>query len=196
MYSEPTSERYMTPIELERLLCVLRENTARNRVARLAALYLLSTGARLNEALKAKWEDVDRANRVWRIPASNAKSKKVRSVPLNDSAIEVLDQLGTEGKYDWLFVNMKTGKPITTISKTWERLRTKANLPWLKLHNLRHQYASFLVNDGRTLYEVQQILGHSDPSITQRYAHLSSRSLQDAANSASDAIKGATAESS
>ena len=126
---------------------------------------------------------------------TNSKSKKVRSVPLNDSAIEVLDQLGTEGKFDWLFVNIETGKPMTTIGKVWERLRTNVNLPWLKLHSLRHQYASFLVNGGRTLYEVQQILGHSDPSVTQRYAHLSTKSLQAAADSVSDAIKGVSAES-
>jgi hypothetical protein len=53
-------------------------------------------------------------------------------------------------------------------------------------------YASFLVNSGRTLYEVQSILGHSDAKVTQRYAHLSSKSLQSAANSASVMIKGAT----
>ena len=80
------------------------------------------------------------------------------------------------------------------IHKVWSRLRVDAGLPHLRIHDLRHQYASFLVNGGRTLYEVQQILGHSDPSVTQRYAHLSSRSLQDAANSASDAIKGAIQE--
>jgi len=59
------------------------------------------------------------------------------------------------------------------------------------IHDLRHQYASFLVNSGQSLYTVQQILGHSDPSVTQRYAHLSTKALQDAANSASVAIKGA-----
>ena len=57
---------------------------------------------------------------------------------------------------------------------------------------LRHQYASFLVNSGRTLYEVQQILGHADSSVTQRYAHLTSETLQAAANSASVAIQAAT----
>jgi site-specific recombinase XerD len=55
---------------------------------------------------------------------------------------------------------------------------------------LRHQFASFLVNSGRTLYEVQNILGHSDAKVTQRYAHLSSKSLQEAANSASAIING------
>jgi site-specific recombinase XerD len=66
--------------------------------------------------------------------------------------------------------------------KVWSRLRTAAGLPHLRIHDLRHQYASFLVNSGRTLYEVQQILGHSDPSVTQRYAHLSPGHLADAVN--------------
>ena len=58
-----------------------------------------------------------------------------------------------------------------------------AGLPWLRLHDLRHNYASMLVNSGRTLYEVQQILGHSQASVTERYAHLSTATLQEAANS-------------
>ena len=62
--------------------------------------------------------------------------------------------------------------------------RKEANLDHIRLHDLRHQFASHLVNSGRTLYEVQQILGHSDPSVTQRYAHLSTATLQDAADSA------------
>jgi integrase len=182
-------EHYLNDFELERLLGVLR--TDPNRTVCQIALFLLSTGCRLNEALRATWAQVDRGNRVWKIPASNSKSKRIRSVPLNDSALEVLQQLDTEGKFEHLFVNRRTGKPYGTIMKVWSRLRNKAALPHLRIHDLRHQYASFLVNSGRTLYEVQQILGHSDPSVTQRYAHLSSKSLQDAANSASMAIKGA-----
>jgi integrase len=152
---------------------------------------LLSTGARLNEALSAKWDQVDRLTRVWRIPSAVSKSGKIRAIPLNDSALEVLGELDTEGSFEHLFVNRQTGKPYTTIMKVWGRLRLKAGLPHLRIHDLRHQYASFLVNAGRTLYEVQQILGHSDPSVTQRYAHLSTKSLQDAANSASLAMNGA-----
>ena len=110
-------------------------------------------------------------------------------MPLNDSALDVLAQLDTEGEFENLFVNRQTGKPITTIMRTWTRLRNKAGLPHFRIHDLRHQYASFLVNAGRTLYEVQQVLGHSDPKVTQRYAHLSTKSLQDAANSASVMIK-------
>jgi integrase len=181
-------ERYLDDAELARLLTVLRSDSRRAVCS--VALFLRSTGARLNEALHAQWSQIDRANRVWRIPASNSKSKRVRAVPLNDSALDVLNQLGTEGEFDYLFTNRQTGKPYVGVHKVWERLRLKAGLPTLRIHDLRHQYASFLVNSGRTLYEVQQILGHADSQVTQRYAHLSTKSLQDAANSASLIIQG------
>jgi len=184
-------ENYMNTQELEALLEVLR--TYPNRPVCNAALFLLSTGARLNEALSARWEHIDRENRVWRIPATISKSKRVRTVPLNDSAIEVLDALGTEGKFAELFISDQTGRPLRYIQKVWERLRKEAGLPNLRIHDLRHQFASLLVNAGRSLYEVQKILGHSSHSVTERYAHLDKKSLMDAANSASVKIKEATA---
>jgi len=194
MYRESGTEHYLQADDLQNLLTVLTTGTKRNFMVRMLALFLLATGARLNEALRAKWQDIDRENRVWRIPASNSKSKKVRSVPLNDSAIEVLDQLGTEGKIEWLFQSV-TGDRLKYVHRVWERLRIKAGLPHLRLHDLRHQHASFLVNSGRTLYEVQAILGHNDPSVTQRYAHLSTKTLQDASDSASAMIQGAMKKS-
>jgi site-specific recombinase XerD len=175
-------ERYLEKDQLEKLLSVLK--TDQNRSVCQIALFLLSTGARLNEALTATWGQVDIPNRVWKILAINSKSKRIRSVPLNDSSIDVLNQIGIKDKNDHVFLSPK-GTPYKAIHKSWERLREKAGLPHLRIHDLRHQYASFLVNSGRTLYEVQQILGHSTPNVTTRYAHLSTKSLQDAANSAS-----------
>jgi integrase len=67
-------EHYLDDAELERLLRVLKEDSPRHRSVRLIALFLLSTGARLNEALRARWQDIDRSNRAWRIPALNSKS--------------------------------------------------------------------------------------------------------------------------
>ncbi|SFM74613.1 site-specific integrase [Nitrosomonas communis] len=180
-------EHYLSDAELERLLAVLR--TDENRAVCQIAMLLLSTGCRLNEVLSAKWADVDLDKKILRIRAINSKSKRLRSVPLNDSAMEVLNQLDTQGKFEHLFVNQQTGKPYTTITKVWHRIRQKAGLDHLRLHDLRHQYASFLVNSGHTLYEVQQILGHSDPKVTMRYAHLSTKALQEAADSASVKIE-------
>jgi hypothetical protein len=116
---------------------------------------------------------------------------EVLQTRVNDSALEVIARQTTEGEFEHIFINRDTSKPYTTIAKVWERLRKTAGLPDLRLHDLRHSFASFLVNSGRTLYEVQQILGHSDAKVTERYAHLSRKTLQEAANSASLAIKGA-----
>ena len=181
-------EHYLDDDQLGRLLAVLRSPKSPRSVCQIA-LFLLSTGARLNEALSAKWADIDRATRVWRIPATVSKSRKIRVVPLNDSALEVLAELDTQGEFEHLFVNRQTGKPYTTIMKVWSRLRLKAGLPHFRIHDLRHSFSSFLINSGRTLYEIQNILGHSDPKVTQRYAHLSSKSMQEAANSASVVIQ-------
>jgi integrase len=179
-------ENYLDDEQLKRLMKVLQ--TDANRPVCLIAQFLLATGCRLNEALTAQWSLVDRKNRLWRISAINSKSGKSRAVPLTDAALNVLDQIGTEGSFDDVFVNAKTGKRYVHIRHAWRRLRNKAGLPWLRLHDLRHTFASMLVNSGQSLYAVQQCLGHADSRVTQRYAHLSTKTLQDAANCASDKI--------
>ena len=190
-------ERYLSDEEVEKLVDVLTKDLAFG--ASYILMFLLSTGARLNEAMQAKWDQVDLDTGVWRIPATNSKSKKTRSVPLkskktrsvplNESAIWVLKQLWTRDVHPFLFVNEATQKPFVTITRAWYRLRAKAGIETLRIHDLRHSFASFLVNGGRSLYEVQQILGHSDPKVTMRYAHLSTKALQEAANVASVIVK-------
>jgi integrase len=185
---------YLNDEQLARLMHVLKIDNART-VCELA-MFLLATGARLSEATGATWSQIDREHRVWRIPAANSKSKKMRPVPLNDQALAVLDEVGTEGKFEHVFINHRwinadgsRGKPITWIHKVWERIRNEAGMPQLRVHDLRHSHASFLVNAGRTLYEVQQVLGHSDPAVTMRYAHLSTKTMLEASSAASLVIE-------
>lgn len=180
-------ENYLDPEQLDRLVEVLK--TDKNRMVCLILLYLISTGARLNEALTATWKNVNVEGGVWKVDALLSKSKKSRSIPLNDSALWVLEQLTSKGKSEYLFPSPVTGKPYTTITRAWYRLRKKAKIPDIRLHDLRHGFASLLVSGGRSLYEVQQILGHSDPKVTMRYAHLSAKALQDAANAASVIVR-------
>ncbi|MDI1361808.1 site-specific integrase [Methylotenera sp.] len=182
-------ERYMNDAQLGNLLEVLRTDSCRSVC--LITMFLLATGCRLGEVLSATWSQVDKEKRVFRVLASNSKSKRMRPVPLNFTAITVLNQLDSEGVHDNLFINKKTKLPYVSIAKVWDKLRKKAGLPHLRLHDLRHQAASHLINSGSSLYIVQQILGHSDPSVTQRYAHLSMKSLNDASDNASAIIKGA-----
>jgi len=176
-------ENYMSEEELQRLLAVLAKD--KSKVICQLILFLLNTGARMNEAAQAKWGDIDTDTCVWRIPASNSKSKRVKSIPLNQSALAIIDAMIARRSTEYVFANRRTGKPYVNINKPWRRLREAADLPHLRIHDLRHQFASHLVNSGRSLYEVQQILGHSDPSVTQRYAHLSTRILQEAAETGS-----------
>ena len=186
-------ENYMDDEQLKRLLTVL--NTDKNQAVCSIVLFLLSTGARLNEALQAQWKYINVERRVWRIPATNSKSGKVRAVPLNDAALDVLSRQDTKDEFDHVFINRQTKKPYTTIQKVWNRLRNAADLGHVRIHDLRHQYASFLVNNGVTLYTTGQILGHSTPKVTQRYAHLSTATLEDAAATASDQINNAMEKS-
>jgi integrase len=191
LFNEPNQvEHFLDDDELSRLLEVLRED--QNQTVAQLVLWSLATGARLSESLGARWDHIDRARRIWRIPASNSKSKRVRAIPLNASALKVLDALDTEDEFEWLFVNRRRKQPYRNVAKAFDRIRRAADLPHLRFHDLRHQFASFLVNSGRTLYEVQEVLGHRDPRITQRYAHLSTERLQEAADTAAVIINRAS----
>ena len=182
-------EHYLDATELKRLMGVLQ--TGANRPVCMIIMLAICTGARLNEILNASWVQINRNTRTWKIPALNSKSKKARSVPLNDSALDIINELDTENKFEYLFVNRITGKPYRNIHKAFNKLRIQAGLPHFRIHDCRHAFASFLVNSGRTLYEVQKCLGHSTSRCTERYSHLSSATLQAAANSASVVINAA-----
>ncbi len=88
----------------------------------------------------------------------------------------------------WVFPNPDTGKPFVSIFYAWNTARKRAGLPDVRIHDLRHSFASFLINAGRSIYEVQKILGHTQIKTTQRYSHLSQETLLAAANTAVEAL--------
>lgn len=171
------------PQQLQRLVEILR--TDHNRPVCHILMFLLSTGARLSEALTATWNQVDLEKGLWTIPATTAKSKKSRTVPLNESALWVLAEAEKMEKFDAIFANPETGKPFTTITRVWYRLRKAAGIGQMRIHSMRHQFADLVISSGRSLYDVQVLLGHSDPRVSQRYARLSMHTLKEAANTAS-----------
>lgn len=179
-------ERYLTVDEAQRLQTAVRRSE--NPVLRYIVPMLILTGARKREVLDARWEDFDPPRRLWRIPMS--KSGKARHVPLSDGAVALLGRLPRMADCPWPFANPKTGRPFVSIFYAWDHARRQAGLAEVRIHDLRHSFASLLVNSGRSLYEVQHILGHTQVKTTQRYAHLSQATLLDAANSASRALGG------
>jgi integrase len=179
-------ENYLNDEELKRFVNVLLTDDNRNVCNIL--LLLLNTGCRVNEILSLSWADCDLENRVIRITAQNSKSRKMRSIPLNTGAVDILrKQALITQDLGYCFINFQTGKRYVTISRVFERIKKLAGIN-IRLHDLRHNFASMLINDGRTLFEVQQILGHSNPKVTQRYAHLTAKTLEAAANCASNRI--------
>ena len=175
-------ERYLSVEEAERLYGAVCKSE--NTMLKYIVPMLILTGARKREVLDAKWEDFDLGRRSWRIPIS--KSGKARHVPLSDGALNVLASMPR--KVEWAFANPDTGKPYVSIFCAWNTVRKNAGLSNVRMHDLRHSFASLLINSGRTLYEVQHILGHTQVKTTQRYAHLSQDTLLAAANSATAAL--------
>jgi integrase len=179
-------ERYLTVDEAQRLYGAVCKS--QNTMLQFIVPMLILTGARKREVLDAKWEDFDFARRIWRIPMS--KSGKARHVPLSDGALNILNTMPRDMKCEWTFPNLDTKKPFVSIFCAWDTARQSVGLGDVRVHDLRHSHASFLVNAGRTLYEVQHILGHTQVKTTQRYAHLSHDTLLDATNSVNTALGG------
>lgn len=179
-------ENILTDQQLRNLLEVL--HTDSNRPVCHIALFLLSTGARLSEALTARWSNIDEVKKLWIVPAANSKSKRARSIPLSDSALDVLKQVDRKDSDQYVFTNRKTGTRRKNIFRPWDRIRRKVGLGFLRCHDLRHNFASYCVNNGRSLYEVSKLLGHADTRTTIRYSHLNEKTLLEAANSISSKI--------
>jgi integrase len=177
-------ERFLSTEEATQLMSCVRLSD--NSMLQSIVPFLIYTGARKREVLDAKWVDIDWQEKSWRIPFT--KSGKVRHVPLSKGALEILLILKDSTKQievkrdaptigEWIFPNPKTLKPYVSIFYSWDTARKLANMPELRIHDLRHSFASFLVNAGRSLYEVQELLGHADIRTTSRSAHLNRERL-------------------
>ena len=183
----PKMDRYLSTQESERLIdAVLKSHSP---MMKYLIPFLLLTGARKREALDARWEHVDFTRCVLTVPLS--KSGKPRHIPMSEAVMKVLHsarvaverELGPD--CPWIFPNIETGKPYVSTFHSWNRVRVAAGLKDVRMHDLRHSFASALVNRGATLYDVKEILGHANFSTTQRYAHLTQERLMEAVSRAS-----------
>ncbi len=173
-------ERYLTQDEAQRLMRALEKS---DRSEAFAIRLLLLTGARKSEILKARWEHVRMDLHLLVVPLS--KSGRPRHILLSDAALEVLRSMPRTPGNPWLFPGHAPGKPLSDLYLFWNRLRQELGLADVRIHDLRHTFASFLVNAGHSLYEAQKMLGHGDPRTTMRYAHLGQALLLAAAETVS-----------
>ena len=162
-------ERYLNSDQTQELMKSIQESE--NEQLQYIVLFLIYTGARKREVLDAKWIDIDQERKSWRIPKT--KSGKIRHVPLSAGALVMLDKLrlklnGKPIDQIPIFANPKTGLPYVSFFYSWDKARTRSGLKEFRIHDLRHSFASCLVNAGRSLYEVQELLGHADIKTTSR----------------------------
>ena len=175
---------FLTQSQTKRLLNEV--NKSSNIHLKYIVPMLLLSGARKREVLDAKWCDFDNINNLWTIPLT--KNGKKRILPITKSLQTILNQIPKD-KTPYLFASPLTLKPYISIYQSWNSARTKANLKEVRMHDLRHTYASALVNAKCSLYEIQVLLGHSTAKMTQRYAHLSNDALMKAASCAGKLLK-------
>lgn len=186
-------QRFLTQSEISRLLGECKRSS--HPYLYPFAVILLLTGARKSEWRLAKWRDVDLKNRELFVAVS--KSGRSRKVMLSESSLLVLDQVKqitseagqSISRDSWIFPNPRTGKPYTSFHIAFDRARIAAALPQVRMHDLRHTYASLLINNGASIYEVQQLLGHHHISMTERYAHLFPNTLKERVDIVANAIK-------
>jgi integrase len=119
-----------------------------------------------------------------------AKGGRPRIIYLSAEALRLMQCVPSRGQSEFLFPGPVTGKP-SSIYKGWNRIRTAAGLRDVRLHDLRHTYASILVNANVSLYVVKQLLGHKTLRMAQRYSHLNDKTLSNAAKLIDVAVQAA-----
>jgi len=189
-FKERKRERLLTPDELSRLGQALDEiEKSGSEMAGMIALVrlLVMTGCRLGEIQNLRWQDVDLEAGCLRLPDSKTGAKVV---PLGAPAVAMLEALPRHPFNDHVCPGLKAGAPLVGIHRAWYRIRERAGLPNLRLHDLRHGWASLAASQGLSLPIIGAILGHSQPGTTNRYAHF----LQEPLKQAADLVAGKIAE--
>ena len=166
-------ERFLSSDEAGRLLAAA--GASLNPQLRPIIGLLLLTGARVSELLHAEWRHVDLDRRAWLIPIS--KTGKSRYVPLSQAAIDIMEELPRFDGCPYLIPNPETRQPFVSIKRAWQTARKAAGLTNLRIHDLRHSAASFMINAGIDLFAVGKVLGHADYKSTTRYSHLANETL-------------------
>ena len=213
---EEKRERFLTHVEVERLAVVLAAHS--ERVTADAIRLLLLTGARRGEVFNAKWEQFDLDEGVWTKPAATTKQAKLHRVPLSAPALLLLKDIHVVaekerrrgGKVEYVFPGAIAGRPLTEPKRAWWTICRQAGLahlvdgkdavgkpakvwrPTVRIHDLRHTYASLLASSGLSLPIIGALLGHSQPATTARYAHLLDSPLREATERVGRIVAGST----
>jgi integrase len=193
-FKEQSRERFLSDEEISRLQEVLdkaeKEGTESIYFLNLIRLLMLS-GARLSEIQKAKWEWIDKKSNTLNLPDSKTGKK---SIFLSPTAMKILEKTPRIVRTDdqdenpFIIIGDVQGKPLHNVQKPWQRIRKQAGLDDLRIHDLRHTFASICIGQGFSLQMVSKLLGHTDTRMSERYAHLATTSIQGASKAIGEYI--------
>jgi integrase len=167
---EAKRKRYLKPDELARLMIALDEFPD-GQAANIVRM-LLYTGARSGEALAMQWDQLDLDSGKWVKPGATTKQKTEHEVPLSPDAVQLLSELAQDGAGEYVFPGRHGVGHRVDLKKPWPAILKAAGITGLRVHDLRHSYASFLASAGHGLPTIGALLGHTQPATTARYAHL------------------------
>jgi len=184
-------ERYLTAKEFAQLGAALAEaeRTQTESPSVITAIRLLAfTGCRLSEILTLRWESIDWERSRLNLPDSKTGQK---TVYLGAPALEVLNRMDQEPQNPYVIMGRNPSTHLVNIRKPWLRIRARAGLKDVRIHDLRHSFASFGAGAGLSLPMIGKMLGHTQAQTTQRYAHLASDPLKRAAETVASSINAA-----
>jgi integrase len=187
-YPEQKRERFLTPQEYAALGKALQEIEAEGsetKSAINAVRLLMLTGCRLGEIMTLKWDYVDLRAREFRLPDSKTGAKVIH---FGKAVADVLKKIERIEDNPWVITGKKEGARLTDLQHPWRRIRARAGLPDLRIHDLRHSYASGALALGEGLPMIGKLLGHTQVQTTARYAHLANDPVKAAAGKVSDFI--------
>ena len=198
---EERRERFLSPGEIGRLNDALAAHP--ERISSAAILVMLLTGSRRGETLAAKWTEIDLDAGVWTKPSTNTKQRRIHRDPLSGAAVAVLRQMQAENERlqrygtvtPYVFPSIRRpSERLVEVKRTWASACKAAGLTGVRLHDLRHTFASALVSGGLGLPVIGALLGHSQPRTTHRYSHLYDDVLRDAVERVGTLTSGKSAE--
>jgi integrase len=189
------TQKFLTPYEIQRLLngCMISPHPYLYLVVKI----LLLTGARVGELRNAKWIDIDERKMVWHVPVS--KTGRSREILLSAEAMSTFHKIRKKSEFfgtwdpqgGYILTNPRTRTKYDSFYAAWYKVVRVENLADVRIHDLRHTYASLLINNEVSIYEVQRLLGHSNITMTQRYAHLNKDKLHERTEVVSKCIRNA-----
>ncbi len=167
-FKEVERDRFLEPDELARFLEAVRQEP--NPYIRAIFLVLVLTGARKAVVLAMRWLDIDLGRAIWRIPPT--KDHPAHPLPLPRPLIQILRQLPRLQDNEYVFPGRRRGCHLVNVEKSWARIREKANLKGVRMHDLRRTTGSWLASAGASLPLIGKVLNHLEPRTTQIYARL------------------------